>query len=184
MDRRAHLRLMADYNRWMNTRLYAAAATLDDASVHADRGAFFGSLFGTLNHVVVADTIWLKRFAADPSGALGLAPLHKEPMPTKLGEPICDTLAELATRRAGLDALICDWVATLTDADLDGALAYRNTQGVPATRNLFAVLMHFFNHQTHHRGQATTLLSQAGVDMGPTDLLLRIPDLGDEVAQA
>jgi uncharacterized damage-inducible protein DinB len=88
-----------------------------------------------------------------------------------------DTLAELATRRVWLDGLIADWVALLTDDDLDARLAYRNSKDVPATRNVFALLMHVFNHQTHHRGQATTLLSQSGVDMGPTDLLLRIPDL-------
>jgi uncharacterized damage-inducible protein DinB len=177
MDRHAHLALMADYNRWMNERLYAAAATLDDAALYADRGAFFGSLFGTLNHLVVADTLWLKRFATHPVGAMGLAPLQHEPMPTRLAQPMGDTLAELATRRVWLDGLIADWVALLTDDDLDARLAYRNSKDVPATRNVFALLMHVFNHQTHHRGQATTLLSQSGVDMGPTDLLLRIPDL-------
>lgn len=173
---------MADYNRWMNTRLYAAAATLDDAALYADRGAFFGSLFATLNHLVVADTIWLKRFATHRAGAMALAPLQHEPMPTKLAQPMCDTLAGLATRRTWLDGLIADWVAMLTEDDLDASLAYRNSRGEPATRNVFALLMHVFNHQTHHRGQATTLLSQSGVDMGATDLLLRVPDLADEGA--
>ncbi|QID16604.1 DUF664 domain-containing protein [Nitrogeniibacter mangrovi] len=180
MERRAHVRLMADYNRWMNARLYAAAATLDEAAVHDDRGAFFGSVFGTLNHLMVADLLWLKRFATHPTGAMALAPIQHEPVPTALDQRLCDTLAELADRRARLDAVIADWADTLTESDLDVDLAYRNSKGVPATRNFFALLMHFFNHQTHHRGQVTTLLSQSGVDMGPTDLLLRIPDLGDE----
>jgi uncharacterized damage-inducible protein DinB len=177
MDRRAHVRQMADYNQWMNARLYAAAAMLDEAAVQADRGAFFGSLFGTLNHLVVADTLWLKRFATHPTGFMALAPLQHEPTPTALDQRRCDDLPALGAHRAWLDGLICDWAATLTDGDLDTDLAYRNSKGVPATRNFFALLMHFFNHQTHHRGQATTLLSQAGVDMGPTDLLLRIPDV-------
>ena len=184
MDRRTHVRHLAGYNRWMNERLYAAAATLDDAAVYDDRGAFFGSLFGTLNHLVVADTIWLKRFATHPAGFMALAPLQHEPLPAALDQRRCDTLAELAAHRAWLDGLIADWAATLTDDDLDLALAYRNSKGVPATRNFFALLMHFFNHQTHHRGQATTLLSQSGVDMGATDLLLRIPDLSAPGAPA
>lgn len=182
MDRRAHVRQMAEYNRWMNERLYAAAATLDEAAIHADRGAFFGSLFGTLNHLVVADTLWLKRFATHPTGFTALAPLAHEAAPTALDQPMADTLAALSGHRAWLDAIIADWAALLTEADLDVALAYRNTKGVAATRNFFALLMHFFNHQTHHRGQATTLLSQAGVDIGGTDLLLRIPEVDPDAA--
>ncbi|KAA3655641.1 MAG: DUF664 domain-containing protein [Proteobacteria bacterium] len=179
MDRIAHVRLMAHYNRWMNERLYAAAATLDHEALHADRGAFFGSLFGTLNHLVVADTIWLKRFATHPACLTALAPLRDEPMPAALDAPRCPDLPALTEHRARLDALIVDWTGTLADADLDAALPYHNMRGIPATRNVFALLMHFFNHQTHHRGQATTLLSQSGVDMGATDLLLQIPDLTD-----
>ncbi len=173
---------MAHYNRWMNERLYAAAATLDDAALYGDRGAFFGSLFGTLNHIVVGDTVWLKRFATHPACLTTLAPLRDEPLPTTLDAPRCPDLATLTQHRARLDALVTDWATTLTDTDLDVALPYQNMRGVPATRNFFALLMHFFNHQTHHRGQATTLLSQSGVDMSPTDLLLIIPDLSAPAA--
>ena len=77
--------------------------------------------------------------------------------------------------RLWLDQLIVDWVASITEADLDHLLDYRNSKG-PNRREFFSLLMHFFNHQTHHRGQASTLLSQAGVDIGDTDLLFRIPN--------
>ena len=82
----------------------------------------------------------------------------------------------LRSQREWLDALIVDWVATLTAADLDLALDYKTMKGVAGHRRFASLLLHFFNHQTHHRGQITTLLSQAGVEVGVTDLLVRIPD--------
>lgn len=179
MQRRDHIRLMADYNQWMNSRLLEAATSLDAAALSADRGAFFGSILGTLNHLLVADILWLKRFATHPTGFMALAPVQQMPDPSALDQILCPTLDEVRALRNTLDATILDWSKTLTESDLDVALAYRSTKGVPATRNFFALLTHFFNHQTHHRGQITTLLSQTGVDMGVTDLLWRIPDLDE-----
>jgi len=173
---------MADYNQWMNTRLLEAAATLDTAQLTADRGAFFGSVLGTLNHLLVADILWLKRFATHPTGFMALAPLQQMPDPTSLDQILCPTFNEVTALRHSLDSVILDWSRTLTESDLDVALAYKSSKGVPATRNFFALLTHFFNHQTHHRGQITTLLSQAGVDMGVTDLLWRIPNLDEAPA--
>lgn len=175
----SHVQLMAEYNEWMNDKVYAAAASLPATEVSAERGAFFGSILGTLNHLVVADTIWLQRFAALPSLSPAcrelLAPVLAEPPTTALdARPFAD-LAALRTHRQGLDQLIRQWVGMLSEDDLTQLLAYRSTKGVPATRQFFSLLMHFFNHQTHHRGQTTTLLSQAGVDVGVTDLLVLVP---------
>lgn len=175
MSRLAHLRLMADYNVWMNGKLYDAAATLPPDVVAADRGAFFGSILGTLEHLVVADTIWLKRFAEHSSGA-ALAPIRDLAMPKALAEIQFGALAPLRERRDWIDRLIGTWVATLAEPDLDEGLLYRNTRGEAHSKPLGLLCVHLFNHQTHHRGQATTLLTQAGVDVGGTDLLALIPD--------
>ncbi len=173
--RQAYVVAMAAYNAWMNEKVYAAAARLGDEAVKRDRGAFFGSIFGTLGHLVVADTIWLKRFARLPARHAALHPLDAEPMPTRLDAHPYPDLAALAARRRALDAMIEAWAAALGEDELSDVLHYTNTRGQAFSRPLFALLMHFFNHQTHHRGQASTLLSQAGEDVGVTDLVAMPP---------
>ena len=175
MDRSGHLRLMARYNTWMNERLIEVAGKLSVEALHAERGAFFGSILGTLNHLVVSDTIWLKRFAEDPERWPALQLVRELPQPLALDERPFDSLAALAVRRELLDRTIESWVEALTDADLDAVLSYQNTSGAPFKREVYPLLIHLFNHQTHHRSQAMTLLTQAGVDFGATDLLGLIP---------
>jgi uncharacterized damage-inducible protein DinB len=167
---------MASYKQWMNSRLYAAAATLPAAALAADRKAFFGSIIGTLNHLATGDIIWLKRFATHPARFAALDWLAQQPSPSSLGELHTPGLARLQELRERLDATILGLADAVTEADLGHSLAWVNSKGVASHKNFFEVLMHFFNHQTHHRGQVTTLLSQEGVDMGATDLLLLIPD--------
>ncbi|AVE04010.1 damage-inducible protein DinB [Pseudomonas palleroniana] len=174
MNRIEHVALMASYNQWMNQKVYAAAGQLPDAALSADRQAFFGSILGTLNHLALGDTVWLKRFAQHPAGFAALAPLSSIATPTDLKQLAFADIRELSVRRAWLDQLIIDWVNTLREPDLDHRLQYSNMRGVGASKPFFGLLVHFFNHQTHHRGQATTLLSQAGVDVGVTDLLALI----------
>lgn len=171
-----HVQLMASYNEWMNANLYASAARLPPGELTRDRGAFFSSILGTLNHLVVGDTIWLKRFAAHPSNHAALEPVRALPQPAALNEIRFDTLASLKVRRDLLDAAIRGWAAALTGADLEHLLDYANTKGVRAKKRFASLVVHFFNHQTHHRGQATTLLFQAGQDVGVTDLLALIPN--------
>jgi len=174
VNRTQHLQLMARYNQWMNDKLYAAAATLSQDQLFADNKAFFGSLFNTLNHLVAADIIWLKRFARHPAQWPALAPVLQLDNPQGLDQRLFNQLDQLTVQRQWLDQLIIDWTAALSDDDLDVTLHYANTAGVQHRRNFYGLLTHFFNHQTHHRGQATTLLSQAGVDVGTTDLLALI----------
>lgn len=167
--------LMADYNRWMNDRVFDAAARLDHATLVADKGAFFGSILATLNHIAVADTIWLHRFAQHPATFAALGALAAFPPPSSLSQPLAPDLSALRDYRQRLDELITHWVSGLTPAHLAADLAYGNMAGVKSSRNFGALLQHFFNHQTHHRGQVTTLLSQSGIDVGVTDLLTVIP---------
>lgn len=174
VNRTEHIALMANYNQWMNRKLYDAALTLTDAELARDRQAFFGSILGTLNHLALGDTVWLKRFAQHPAGYAALAPLNAVSAPADLKQLAFADIRELAAHRSWLDQLIVDWSHTVQDIDLDHRLHYSNMRGVSADKDFFSLLVHFFNHQTHHRGQATTLLTQAGLDVGTTDLLALI----------
>ena len=167
--------LMAEYNRWMNERMFEAAATLADAELEADKGAYFGSILGTLNHIAVADTIWLHRFSQYTTPFPALAALSEFPHPPTLRHAISSTLAGLHEHRQRLDALILRWAAELRAEQLEDDLTCRNMAGVASSRNFGALVQHFFNHQTHHRGQVSTLLFQSGVDVGVTDLAAIIP---------
>ncbi|MGZ8983466.1 MAG: DinB family protein [Methylotenera sp.] len=172
----SHIVLMASYNEWMNAKLYETAGKLSPQELAADRKAFFGSLIGTLNHIVVADTIWLKRFATHPSNHPALDPIRKLRAPLSLDQLLFTDIGELFTHRKMLDEIIKQWAMALTEQDLSHALRYTNMKGVVAKKSFYSLVMHFFNHQTHHRGQATALLSQAGVNVGVTDLLALIPE--------
>jgi uncharacterized damage-inducible protein DinB len=171
MDALRHVRLMADYNRWMNQRLHAAAATLDAAALAADRGAFFGSILGTLNHLATTDCLWLRRFQS----AGNWSRLHEAddwlPRPTTLRDTLAEDLPTLQGLRERLDDLIVAWSEELIFNDLDRVIGYRNMGGERFQRQVGPLLSHLFNHQTHHRGQVSTLLFQAGVDVGVTDLI-------------
>lgn len=174
MNRIEQITLLAEYNQWMNRNVYDAAGRLSDAALVSDRQAFFGSILGTLNHLVLGDTVWLKRFAQHPAGFSALAPLSAIATPVDLKQLAFANVRELSARRSWLDQLIIDWAHSLHESELDHRLHYHNMRGVAANKPFFSLLVHFFNHQTHHRGQATTLLTQAGVDVGDTDLLALI----------
>lgn len=156
---REHARLMARYNRWMNQRLYAAAAGLDDAQRRADRGAYFKSVHGTLAHLIWGDRIWLHRFTGRAIDAL-----HP-----KAG--LDDPFDALCSQREALDEELLAWVEGLTPDWLAADFRYFSValQGW-FTRPAWTLVTHLFNHQTHHRGQVTTLLMQLGIDPGVTDL--------------
>jgi uncharacterized damage-inducible protein DinB len=158
-----HLAMFAGYNRWANRRLYAAARALPDSDYRTPRGAFFGSLHGTLNHLVVADRIWLRRFT-------GEGPVH-----TKLDEVLFDDIDALGAVREAEDERIVRYVDGLSEADLAATFTYRTiVQPMDVTQPLAPALAHFFNHQTHHRGQAHGLVSAiAGNAAAPSlDLIL------------
>ena len=176
MDPLKHIRLMAQYNQWMNAKLYETAAKLSPEELAKDRGAFFGSVLGTLNHIMVGDIIWLKRLATHPAAHRALDPVRQRERPDTLNRILHSDLAKLWQERKDLDAIILAWTQEMTASDLDHALEYRNMKGVPARKLFGTLVLNLFNHQTHHRGQATTLLFQAGVDVGVTDLLVLIPE--------
>jgi uncharacterized damage-inducible protein DinB len=166
-----HYAFMGRYNRWFNVRLYDAAARLDDAQRKRDLGAFFGSIHGTLNHLLLADRIWLGRFARQGSFPMLADELIALPPVTGLDMQLHEDFGALRADRERLDAAIEAFAAALPAAFLDSPLHYTTTKGVARCLPMWQALSHFFNHQTHHRGQVTTLLMQSGIDPGVTDLL-------------
>lgn len=152
-------RTLARYNRWANQRIYAAAADLSDAEYRADRGAFFKSIHGTLNHLLVADRIWLGRLNGMDHGV------------QSLDQILHDDRAELAAARAREDQRIIELTDQLNDAWLLETLVYADMKGQLQETPMIWVLGHLFNHQTHHRGQAHCLLSQAGQVAPPLDII-------------
>jgi uncharacterized damage-inducible protein DinB len=156
-----HFAMMAGYNAWCNERIYDVAAQLSDADYRADRGAFFKSVHGTLNHLLVADRIWLKRFSG------------KGEAPNRLDAILFENLSELRAARQKEDERIVAYVDSLSEADLAGRIRYRTiTNPIEIEQPLAPALVHFFNHQTHHRGQAHCLLTGFRLDAPSLDLIL------------
>lgn len=156
---------MAGYNAEMNRRLYEAAARLDDAERRADRGAFWGSIHGTLNHLIWADQVWMARFADWP----------KPPQGIRESATLFEDFAALRRIRVEMDGAIIAWTQTLEDAWLAQDLVWYSFAVERSLRRSRGLLLaHFFNHQTHHRGQVHALLTAAGQDTGDTDLFLLV----------
>lgn len=170
------LRLMSQYNQTMNLKIYKTAIDLGDDEIKTDRGAFFNSIFGTLNHIYVADIIWLKRFAQHPQNYSSLQNLPKLEDYTDLKAIATNNIEDLFILRQQLDTIIINWCQEIKPVELEHNLQYFNTKGNPYCKNYGQLMQHFFNHQTHHRGQVSTLFSQEGIDIGVTDLLAIIPN--------
>ncbi len=169
--------LFASYNTEMNRRVHQAAQQLSHDELTRDRGAFFGSILGTLNHLVAADTIWLHRIAGHPARFTSLKAMQEFERPAALTQTVVTDLDHWHARRVMLDQIITHLVDEINQADLDSILFYSRIDGSPANKHLRDVLIQFFNHQTHHRGQVSTLLFQAGVDIGVTDILAMVPNV-------
>jgi uncharacterized damage-inducible protein DinB len=176
MDILEHIRLLGRYNQWMNQKIYDAASKLTSGQLAEDRGAFFGSLLNTLNHLVATDVIWGHRLGAHPAARTSLAPILEMERPTALNQVLHHDLPGLWQTRQKLDQVLLDWTAALSESDLDYLLEYRNMKGVPQRKLYGSLVLNLFSHHTHHRGQVTTLLYQFGQDVGVTDLLALIPD--------
>jgi uncharacterized damage-inducible protein DinB len=158
MYNRSYAETMAEYNHWMNQKLYAICAEIPDEVRREDMGAFFPSIYCTLNHLLLGDRIWLGRF------------LH-QPYSLKLGQEICANFDELRCQRELTDQQMIEWSKQITADWLGASLRYTTaTDGVEKNLPQWLLLTHMFNHQTHHRGQLTTLLSQLGYNPGVTDL--------------
>lgn len=159
----AYAQLMANYNRWQNQRIYATADTLEDEQRKQDQGAFFGSIHGTLNHLLWGDQMWLHRFAGTPP-----------PAPKRPRESMAIfEWSDLKRERQAFDETIVGWTNKLDDAWLaDDITWFSGAVGSELSRPRWLIVTHFFNHQTHHRGQVHAMLTRLGTKPEDTDLML------------
>ena len=164
----AYIRTMAAYNAEMNRRLYGSAARLSDAERRMPRGAFWGSIHGTLAHILWGDRQWMSRFDNWP----------KPTTPIKESARMIEDFAVLGREREKADADISRWAAKVDDAWLAEDLTwFSGAANREVTAPLRLLVTHFFNHQTHHRGQAHAMLTAAGQETGDTDLFLLVPEI-------
>lgn len=162
----AFAHMMAEYNAEMNRRLYAAAARLTDEERKADRGAFWKSIHGTLVHILWGDTLWMSRFDGWAKPDVGI----------KQSAAMIEDFATLQQQRVKVDADILAWANRIDEKWLAEELVWFSAAAQKEMRQRKGMLMvHFFNHQTHHRGQAHALLTECGQDTGDTDLFLVVP---------
>ena len=160
-----YVRVMAEYNRWQNENLYGAADGLDDTARKAPRGAFFGSIHATLNHLLWADQTWMSRLTGTPKSRV-------PGIPESVG--LHETWDELKRERAAFDSVIVAWAERLDPAWLEGDLVwFSGVLGRELSKPRWLLVTHLFNHQTHHRGQVHCMLTQAGARPGSTDLPFR-----------
>ena len=161
----AYCRTMAAYNSEMNRRLYAAASRLSDADRRAPRGAFWGSIHGTLNHLLWGDQMWMARFDNWPKPTIA-----QKQSPTLFAD-----FGELQRERITADARISNWAARISEEWLStDQVWFSGSTGREMRMPRGLLVTHFFNHQTHHRGQAHALITAAGEQTGDTDLFLVI----------
>ena len=158
-----YVQRMARYNRWQNENLYGVADTLTDAERRRERGAFFGSIHATLNHLLWGDQIWMSRLAGSPRPEGGI--------PESVSRyPQWD---DLKRERGAFDQTIIDWADHLDPAWLAGDLTWYSLAAKTELSNpRWLLVTHMFNHQTHHRGQTHCMLTQAGGKPKDTDLPL------------
>ncbi|WP_111637919.1 DinB family protein [Marinomonas shanghaiensis] len=156
-----YFQLKTQYNHWMNKRLYDLCQSLSDEERKRNLGAFFSSIHGTLNHILLADLLWLARLG-----------LPVECKATSLSDILYEDFHQLTVARQEIDALLTNYIDTLTDADMSQLIQYKRLQSDDVNElPLGLILTHLFNHQTHHRGQLTTLITQVGLEVGVTDMI-------------
>ena len=155
-----HFAMFAGYNKWANGRIYEAAAQLSADEFERNTGAFFKSMMGTLNHLLTADRIWMKRFTGEGDA------------PTTLDAIIHRDFTKLRVLRVAEDDRIVKWVGSRSAKDLSGRFTYTTSDMRTISQRLAPALDHVFNHHAHHRGQAHTILTTLGKPSVPLDLML------------
>jgi uncharacterized damage-inducible protein DinB len=164
----SYVRTMAAYNAETNKRLYEAAKRLSDAERRTSHGAFWGSIHGTLVHILWGDSQWMSRFDD----------WQRPETPIKESDHFIEDWAELCAARQKGDNDISRWADRVDDAWLGEDLVwFSGAAGREISAPKRLLVAHFFNHQTHHRGQAHALLTAAGQQTGDTDLFLVIPEM-------
>lgn len=163
----AFVQEIAAYNAWQNNGLRSIVRAMDEDDVKTDRGAFFGSIFGTLNHLLWGDLLWMARFDGGPAQSPVIAD----------SAAFTANIADWDAQRGATDQRISDWAAGVTDADLAGELGwFSGSVNADVSKPKWVCVTHFFNHQTHHRGQLHAMLTAAGQTPAATDLVFMPKD--------
>lgn len=162
---RDHFKMMANYNIWANKTLYAEVEKLSEEELNRDLGAFFNSILGTLNHILVADLAWLHR--VDGKGTV----------PEALNSLLHADFNNLWEARQQMDQRILNVIENLPEDRFDETLSYRTMAGEEQRTHMQHVLTHIFNHQTHHRGQSHQCLTQLGKSAPSIDLIYYLRSL-------
>lgn len=170
MDLIEQYRALARYNSWMNRKLYLLSAALNDDQRKRDRGAFFRSIHGTLNHLLLTDRVQVSRFVAQP---LVSRDQRGNPIEIRaLSQELYPDFEVLRREREETDRFIEGWTQALTPDQIAGDLHYRAmADGNWHRHPKWWAITHMFNHQTHHRGQITQMLQEAGSEPGVTDFM-------------
>ncbi len=164
-------RAFSRYNTWMNDKVYHAARSLSDEQRKQDLGAFFKSIHGTLNHLLLADRIWMGRFTGNKEAFASRDTSGNVIAVTNLSQELYEDFDELTQERRRTDEALEAFIEELDLAKLGEEFRYQNLRGDPQSHVLWWALSHVFNHQTHHRGQVTALMTRLGVDVGVTDFI-------------
>jgi len=175
-----HFEIMAQYNQRINSQLFSKAMELEHFELERNMGAFFDSVIGTLNHIFIGDILWLSRFKSHSDNYTALSSLEQYPAPNDI---LFTDISDLWTSRIELDKTIIKWISETDKTDFQKDFLYRDTKDLEFRKNFGEVVSHLFNHQTHHRGQVSTLLKQLGKDIGVTDLIVDIPNSEREVPE-
>ncbi len=170
----AHPHRVARFSAWANGRLYDACAALSEADLTLDRGAFFGSIFGTLNHIVLVDLLYQERLEGVHPSRFG-----------SLDEPVAGTLAEMRAIQDDMNRYYIDLTRDMDEAALNEAVGFKTLLAEPeyweVSRSVY--FSNLFQHQVHHRGQAHNMLSQAGIEPPPIGFIEFEIELGERISR-
>tara|TARA_R100001377_G_scaffold35126_2_gene19383 strand:- start:3580 stop:4128 length:549 start_codon:yes stop_codon:yes gene_type:complete len=165
-----NFKMMSLYNQRMNSQLMGHCQTLTTETLEKNTHSFFPNIISYWNHILFGDLILMGRLASNNIAKLSPLDFSEFPTPTSPQDIYHTNLLDIAMLRAQVDALIIRYCYNLIEEDCDRFITYTSTEGIAITKAVADVTQHIFNHQAHHRGQLTCLLSQAGVDYGCMDL--------------
>ncbi|MGF1697277.1 damage-inducible protein DinB [Vibrio lamellibrachiae] len=176
MDLPSNFRMLARYNQRMNTQLLNVCEQLTDVQLHQDTHAFFPSVMNHWNHVLFGDLIMLQRLVSNQIVQLDGRLQQSLPIATRIHDTFAEDMNSLKSLREKVDRIYIDMAQGFDSDTCSKIVRYTTTEGNTIEKNVAEFCQHIFNHQTHHRGQLTTLLSQFGLDYGCTDLPMVVPE--------
>ena len=165
-----NFKMMSLYNQRMNIQLMTSCLGLSNDIVEKETHSFFPNIISYWNHLLFSDLILLGRLALNHIGKLSPEDLSEFPTPNSPQDIYYNNLSEIAVIRKKVDELLIEYCTNLTEEDCEKFITYTTTEGLPVTKAAADITQHIFNHQAHHRGQLTCVLSQFGVDYGCMDL--------------